>query len=319
MLKLTRPLRLLGGSTLAALALALAAPLRAQNPTPIFEWESVLDTFCHGATGTVRFGDHLVVHAPEGAFRGEAAVVDAAGKTIARFPYFDDYKARAAVFGRVQIKGPAEVSLPGPGTYALVFSVAGQPATRLPFSLKVAAAAADPYAGGTRSYVFEGPWARFAHLTMKPSRDQSIPHLTLWTGGADLAGAGRPDMFAVTLLRHGTVVARSKKAQGHIAVGHYKRAELALFHPHDDRQAHAAKAFTAADLLADGPHEFVVTRQSDGAVLRKFPFTVARGAVTPLARTQPAFAPRTEFITPRVAKKATNTLEVIEAIWLEQR
>jgi hypothetical protein len=279
----------------------------------------VLDTFCHGATGTVRFGDHVVVHAPEGAFRGEASVVDASGKAVARFPFFEDYKARAAVFGRVQIKGPADVTLPGPGAYALVFSVAGRPATRLPFTLKAAAAPGDPYGGGARSYTFEGPWARYAHLTMKPLRDQAIPYLTLWTGGADLAGAARSDMFAVTLLRNGTAVARSRKAQGQIAAGHYKRTEIALFHPHEDRQAHAAKAFTASDLLVAGPHELVVTRQSDGTVIRKFPFAIAQGAIVPLARTQPAFAPRTDFITPRVVKKATNTFEVIEAIWLEAR
>ncbi|MBL9186886.1 MAG: hypothetical protein JNK23_05365 [Opitutaceae bacterium] len=301
-----------------AFGIALAAPLSAQNPTPVFEWESVLDTFCNGATGTVRFGDHVVVHAPDGAFRGDAAVVDSAGKTIARFPFFEDYKVRAAVFGRVQIKGPAEVQLAAPGNYTLVFSVAGKPATRLPFTLKAAASTPDPY-NNARAFVFEGPWARYAHLTMKPSRDQLIPYLTLWVGGADLAGSAKQDMFAVSLLRNGSVIAYSKKAQGHIPAGHYRRAEITLFHPHEDRQSHAARAFTATDWLIDGSHELRVTRQSDGAVLRKFPFKVAQGAIAPLPRTQPDFTPRVEFITPRVVKKATNTFEVIEAIWLEQR
>ncbi|MBL9203202.1 MAG: hypothetical protein JNL39_22030 [Opitutaceae bacterium] len=310
-------LRLIGSVSLAALTCAIAA--RAQAPSPVFEWESVLDTFCNGATATVRFGDHVVVHAPAAPFRGEASVVDANGKAVAGFAFFEDYQAQSAAFARVRIKGPAEVRLPGPGTYALVFSIAGQPATRLPFSLKAASGGADPYAGAQRAFVFEGPWPRYAHLTMKPLRDQAIPYLTLWTGGADLAGTARQDMFAVTLLRNGAAIARSKKSQGHIAAGHYRRAELPLFHPHEDRQSHAARAFTASDLLADGRHELVVTRQSDGAVLRKFAFTVAGGGITPLPRTQPAFAPRTEFITPRVTKKATNLFETAEAIWLEQR
>ena len=303
----------------AVVAFAAARPANAQQPAPMFEWENVLDTFCHGATGTVRFGDYVVGFAPEAAFRGEAAVVSATGKTIARFSFHEDYKARAAVFGRVQIKGPAEVQLTEPGNYALVFTVAGQPATRLPFALKAAAGGNDPYGGGARAFVFEGPWSRYAHLVMKPARDQLIPHLTVWVGGADLPGTARQDLFSVSLLRKGATVARSKKSQGAIAAGHYKRAELPLFHPHEDRQSHAARAFTSADWLVDGPHELRVTRQSDGAVLRSFPFKVAQGAITPLTRTQPSFTPRTDFITPRIVRKNTNTFEMIEAIWLEQQ
>jgi len=289
-----------------------------QTPGPVFEMESALDTFFNPATGTLRLGDYTVAFAPDGAFRGEAAVVNAAGRTVARFPFFDDYKARATVFGRVQIKGPAEVQLSEPGDYNLIFLVAGKPVTRIAFALKAGTGGNDPY-NPARTFVLDGPWRKLAHVTTKPARDQLIPYVTLWVGGPDLAAGAKQDMFTATLYRDGGAVARTKKAQGHIAAGHFKRTELTLFHPHEDRQAHAARAFTSTDWLVNGPHELRLTRQSDGAVLRSFAFTVAGNAIVPPKRTQLGYEPRLDFIPPRVAKKGANIFEVIEAIWLEQR
>ena len=310
--------RLLSCGAILACAFAVAPRSAGQNPGPVFEFESALDTFFNPATGTLRLGDYTVAFAPEGAFRGEAAVVNASGKTVARFPFFDEYRARAAVFGRVQIKGPAEVQLTEPGDYNLIFLVAGKPVTRVAFALKAGAGGNDPY-NPTRTFVLDGPWRKLAHVTTKSAGNQLIPYVTLWVGGPDLAAGTKQDMFAATLYRDGKVVAGTKKAQGHIGAGHFKRAEFTLFHPHEDRQAHAAKAFTSTDWLVNGPHELRVTRQSDGAVLRSFAFTVAGTGITPLARTQLGFEPRLNFILPRVAKKGSNVFEVIEAVWLEQR
>ncbi len=308
--RFSRPL-----AALSLVLLALAAPVRAQTPAPAFELESVLDTFFNPATGMVRFGDYTVAFAPEGPFRAQAAVVDAAGRSLATFPFFPEFRARAAVFGRAQVQGPADFTLPGPGSYRLVFSVAGRPATQLGFEV-AAIASGDPYNPG-RTFTVTGPWTRYAHVTLRAGRAQEeIPYVTFWVGGADLPAGARQDMFAAALVRNGQVVARSKKAQGHIAGGHFKRAEITLFHPHEDRQAHAARSFTRADWMADGTQELRITRQSDSAVLRTFRFDVKQGKFQPHPRTRLGHAPAVDFIVPRVARKGSNVFEMIEAHWL---
>jgi hypothetical protein len=318
MIKLLPPVRRLVVLLVLAVATSSAHRVSAQAPTPVFEFESALDTFFDGRTGTLRFGDYTVAFAPEGPFRGEAAVVNSEGQTVARMPFHEEYKLRAGVFGRVAIQGPGEVKLAQPGVYNLIFLVDRKPVTRVAFAMRELTGGDDPF-NPQRTFVFEGLWPRFAHVTYKTLREQPVPNFTFWVGQPDLPPGSSRDMYSVALVRDGEEIARTKKAQGHIAAGHYKRTEFALFFPHEDRQAHAARPFMATDLLVDGEHELRVVRQSDGKLLRTFVFTVADGAIVPLERTGLAYQPRLDYIAPRVAKKNVNVFDVQEAVWLEAR
>ena len=291
----------------------MLAPTARAN-APAVEWESAMDTFFHADNGTVRLGDYVIAFAPDGEIKGEVAVLGPDRKVRARFPFLAEPRVRSDVFARVGVQGPAEVQLTEPGIYNLIFVVAGKPVTSLPFVLK-AGPAGDAFKPA-RTFVFDGPWRNWAHLTMRDFKGQQVPQLSFWVGGPDLPKDAKKDMFQATLYRDGKPVANTRKTQGNIAPGHYKRATIDLFHPHADKEPNP-KPFVLGDWLVDGPHELRVTRQSDGATLRSFTFTVADGKVTPHPRTALDFEPHVNHITPRVAKKNVNVFEMTEAIWIE--
>lgn len=285
-----------------------------QPPTPVVEFESALDTPFFDQSGVVRFDTYVIAFAPEGTIQGEAVVLGTDKQPMARFPFFAEYKAREGVFGKVQVQGPAEVQLSDPGIYNLVFLVDGKPVTRLPFAVEVKTGD-DPF-NPQKTYKIVGLWDQFAHLTMNTVKDTPIPQVNFWIGGNDLPAGAAKDMFSASLYRDGALVAHSRKTQGHIAPGHYKRTNITLFQPHDEKNANP-ESFPLADWQADGTYELRITRSSDGAVLRNFRYTAANGKIQPMPRTEMNYDPRLDYITPRVVKKGTNVFEMTEAIWLD--
>jgi hypothetical protein len=285
-----------------------------QAPTPVVEFESVLDTPFFDQSGIVRFDAYVVAFSPEAAFQGEVVVLGTDKQPMARFPFFTEYKAREGVFGKVQVQGPAEVQLSKSGIYNLVFLVDGKPVTRLPFAVEVKSGD-DPF-NPQQTYRFTGLWNQFAHLTMNTFKDQQVPQVNLWVGGNDLPAGAAKDMFFASLYRDGTLVAHSRKTQGHIAAGHYKRTSIPLHQPHDDKEPDPG-LFTLADWQADGQYELRITRSSDGAPLRTFRYTAADGRIQPMPKTEMNYDPRLDYIAPRVVKKGTNVFEMTEAIWLD--
>ncbi len=293
-----------------------ASAARGQSPSSVVAFETVLDTPFHVETGTVRLSEYVIAFAPEGAMAGEAAVLDARGEVIARFPFLSEYRARSGVFGRAQVQGPAEVPLTEPGQYILAFAVGSQPVTRMAFALETATSGNDPF-DTKKTYRFVGPWRKLAYLTMATYKDKPLPELSLWLGGPDLPAGAAKDTYQARLYRAGELVAHSKLDQGHIAAGHYKRTKITLYHPHERRASANAPPFMLSDWLVDGPHELRVHRGSDDAPVRSFAFEVAGGAIQPPARTKHGYQPRVDYIAPRVTRKHTNTFEMIEAVWLE--
>ena len=288
----------------------------ARANAPAVEWESAMDTFFHADNGTVRLGDYVIAFAPDGEIKGEVAVLGPDKKVRARFPFFAEPRARSGVFARVDVQGPAEVQLTEPGIYNLIFVVAGKPVTIFPFVMN-AGSSGDPFNPG-KTFVFDGLWRNWAHLTMRELNTQPVPRLSFWVGGLDLPKDAKQDMFQATLYRDGKPVANTRKSQGNIEAGHYKRTTIDLFHPHADREANP-KPYLLSDWLVDGPHEVRVTRRSDDKTLRSFTFTVADGKITPHPRTALDFDPHLNHITPRVAKKGVNVFQMTEAIWIESK
>ncbi len=309
-------MRLLALTLLAATVLARPC-LVAQGHPPAIDFETALDTFFSNETGVLRLGTHVLAFAPERGSRVEAAVLGPDRKTLARHAFHDDGRLRTAVFERVSVQGPGEIPLTTTGDHNLLFLVNGKPVSRLAFRLEATAQGDDPFNPRTIHRLL-GPWSRFAHLTLHTFKDQPVPRLSLWLGGVDLPAGARQDQFHASLLRGGREVAHSKRALGSFAAGHYKRTAIDLFHPHEEKAAANARLFLWSDWLVDGAHVLRITRKSDGAELRTFDFEVADGAIRPLARTQFGHEPL-DYIPPRVQRKNTNTFEMIEAFWLEDR
>ncbi len=301
---------------LAAVCLAISASSASRQParSPAIDLETMLDTFFNNDNGIMRFDQYVVAFAPEGGIDGKVVVMNEARKVVAEFPFFREYRNTDGVFARAAVQGPADITLSEPGVYNLIFTVDGKPISRLPFAVDKTVGG-DPLNPKT-SYQLRGMWSKAGHLTMRSAKDQQIPVLSLWLGSSDLPEGATKDMFRAQLFRNGELVATSKQRLGSIAAGHFKRTTIDLYRPHDDRQAANAEPFALNDWTQDGSYELRITRQSDDAVLRTFTFEAVGGSIKPLPQTELSYEPTLDHITPRIARKNTNTFEIIEAIWL---
>ena len=293
-------------------------PVAAQQYMPTFDFEKVLNTYFDDESGLISFQDYRVIFAPEGAFNGQVAVLNSANKIVASFHFYKEYRPKNGIYARVQVQTPADVTLTKPDVYTLVYVVDGKPVTRLPVRLELVSAGDDPF-NSRKIYRFDGYWRTFAFITMGTFKGEKFPLLNYWLGGKDLAegkSSGRP---FVTLYLDGKMVAHSKKTQGHFMTGHFKHAEINLYHPHEPGKEYNAKPFLLNDWLVDGNYEIRVTRQSDGAMIRSFDFKVINGKFEEHPRTKIGYQPQTDYIAPRVQKKGSTALELTEAIWIEDR
>lgn len=293
-------------------------PLAAQQYPPTFDFEKVLNTYFDDESGLISFQDYRVIFAPEGEFNGQVAVLDSANKIIAHFPFYKEYRPKNGVYARVQVQTPADVTLAQPDIYTLVFLVDGKPVSRLPVRLESASAGNDPF-NPAKTYRFDGYWRTFAFLTMGTYKGEKFPLLNYWLGGKDLAPDKKRGRPFVTLHRDGEMVAHSQKTQGHFMTGHFKRAEINLYHPHEEGKEANAKTFYLRDWLVDGKYEIRVTRQSDSAMIRSFDFEVVDGKFEEHPRTKLGYEPQTDYIAPRVQQRGSTTLELTEAVWIEDR
>lgn len=301
--------------SLVAASLALPASAVAQPPhPPAVDLESMLDTFFNNANGIMRFDEYVLAFAPAERIDGKVVLMNEARRVVAEFPFFPEYRITDGVFARAAVRGPADITLTEPGVYNLLFTVGGSPVSRLPFAFDKTTGG-DPLNPKT-TYRLRGLWSTMGHLTMRAYRDQQIPVLSLWVGGADLPSGAARGMFTAQLFRNGQRVATSKRSQGEIFAGHYKRTTIDLYRPHDARQEQNAEFFAFKDWTVNGAYELRISRQSDNAVLRSFRYTAAGGAIAPLPQTELSHTPTMDYIPPRVARKNTNTFELIEAIWL---
>ncbi len=308
-------------ATLAAgllAAVSAATPAAAQKYPPTLDFEHVLNTYFDDTSGLISFNSSRVIFAGEGAFEGLVAVLDQDGKIVATFPYHREYGTRNGVYAEVGAVTPADVTLTEPGLYTIVWMIDGQPATRLPVRLERMSGGDDPFAPGA-TYRFDGYWRTMAFLTMDTYSGERWPVLHYWLGGMDLAPGARTGSPFATLYRDGRAVAHSRRTEGHFREGHFDQTKATLFHPHPKGGEVNAEAFLLDDWLVDGTYELRVTRQSDGTTIRSFDFRVAGGELEPHPRTVLGHEPRTDYIAPRVQRKGSSSLELTEAIWIQDR
>lgn len=300
----------------ALLILAAAAPASAQQYPPTFEFTSIMKNYFDDRTGLLQLGDFVIGFAPEGPLDAEVGVVDTDSNVLGRFKFQPDKGGQDGVFSIVSVENPAEVTITKPGAYYIVFVVNGKQVTRFPFLVhkKETGDAFNPQT----IYQYDGLWRTLAYLTMDDYRGETVPKINFWVGGIDLPEGERSDSYQVSLIRDGKVLAYSKKNKGHIPMGHFEYTSTHLFHPHDDRQSATAPFYTLKDWAKDGDYELRVTRGSDGLTLRSFVVKVRGGEIQPLPRTRLGYEPAADFMSPRVPKINTSSLQMREAIWIER-
>ncbi len=303
---------------MSAVCFLWSPPLAAQQYSPTFDFESVLNTYFDDTSGLISFQAGRIIFAPDAPFHGQIAVLNSANEMVADFSFYPDYKVKNGVYAEALVKTPADVTLTKPDLYTIVWVVNGKPVTRLPFRLEIASGGNDPFNPG-KTYRFDGYWRTFAFLTDVSEADD-FPELHYWLGGKDLPSGKNSDRPFIALYRDGDMVAHSKKqGPGIIRSGHFDRARTLLFHPHKKKESPNARHFLLKDWLVDGKYEILVTRESDGKQIRSFDFQVSNGQFEPHPRTKLGYQPQTDYIAPRVQSKGATGLELEEAVWIADR
>ena len=293
----------------------LTYPAHAQNP-PAVVFESMMDSYFDDTSGYVSFVNYDIAFAPKGPAKGMVGILDAKGKVLAQHPFSERYKIRNNAFGRVLMSGTPGIKLTKPGRYTMVFAVNGKIVSRFPFFLKQTGGGKDPF-DPKKTYAFDGLWRNFAHITQGRWKNEAIPVFSVWLGGLDMAKPGTfQAYFQARLLRGGKVVAHSKSRTSFYSGGHFKRRTFNLYRPHTVKQEPNAIPFTMKELLKDGDYELRLTRKSDGAKLRSFKISVAKGGFRILKRTKLGYQPAHDYIVPRVTKKGSTAYEFVKAIWI---
>lgn len=292
----------------------------AQNQ-PAFLFEPLLDTYFGDRSGLIVFhaANYHLAFPPDEPLEAVVAVVDDSDTVVASFPFQGSYgnRTRNGVIARVALEGTAEVKLTEPGVYNIVFLVDGKPVSRLPVVLERVEIGDDAFERDT-VYRYYGLWQHYAHITSDETRNGvAWPKLTFWAGIRDFAGNAHHLEFFVEMKRDGELVAHSRRSEGSIPYKHYRRVEMHLYHPHENKHAYNADEFMAADWTRDGDYEITITRDSDGAVLRRFEYTARDGEIQPLPETLPSHEPAIDYRVPRVTRKGSTGYEFVEAIWIK--
>lgn len=293
----------------------ISTSIFAANP-PAIDFETIMNSYFDDESGLVRFDDYRLAFAPEGAFNGLVAVLDSEGKIVGQHKFFEDYAHRDGVFAQIRAVGPADVTLKKPGLYTIVFVADNKPITRFLVRLEQTSSGDDAF-NPEKTYRFDGYWRTMAHLTLKKYKDEPFPELTMWAGGKDLAESKDKDMFFVTLLRNGEMVAHSKRSTGFISAGHFEAKHIKLYHPHEKKKEVNAELFMLTDLQTDGEYEVVATRQSDGQTIRSYDFDMIDGKIQSIARSKLDYEHATDLVLPRVHDRSQHYYNMTEAFWIE--
>lgn len=298
-----------------ALLLIPTMNLQAATPPPSVDFESMLDSPFH-AGGRLRVDEYNLVFAPPAPVQAQAEVVDASGKVLASHAFFPEYRFTDKAFGRLQVSGPGEVQLPGPGDYALRFTVNGARVGELPFTARTRGSG-DAF-DGSQTWTYGGPWSQWGYLILRPYKEIQAVDAVFWTGADDLPAGAQKDGVEAQLLRGGTLVAQSRRNVGQISNQHFKREKLSLFHPHEIKNVNPLP-FSLADLMVDGKYELRLSRKGDQARLRSFRLQIRDGKPVAHPRTAFGYTPAHGYIAPRVLQKNVNLYGFQEAIWMESQ
>jgi len=100
---------------------------------------------------------------------------------------------------------------------------------------------------------------------------------------------------------------------------HYKEVNIHLYHPHTKDKIVNSQPFLLDDLLKNnGEYEIVVSRQSDGAIIRNFNMAIQANKAVPLPATEIGHKPEIDYIVPRVSGDSQR-YDFVEAIWIKQK
>ena len=288
---------------LLLISLLIGSTAIAQRPTPVMEYASVLSGMrVRHKTGVFEFegANHALatVFLPEG-----TPVVGVLTKKGSRTPLTQQIFAISqpqGAFNRVSPRGAlSQFAIKEPGDYTLVYLAGKQVMTSVDF--KVEAEKNDDEFDPKTYYYLSGPKDHWAYMYAPlPDSGNDQPEFRMWAHKRSFADAPDADKYDVQLRLNGDVVAVA--STGFISTKEGRQLRFEWRYP----DSKGGRSMTVSDIEGtDGTYYVVVNK--NGQLHSVWPFVVKGGKPQLHARQSSSYAPRTDYIVPRVSGMADRS------------
>ena len=238
----------------------------------------------------------------------------ASGGSVASHKFYEDYRMKAQVFGRM-MPAQSPVEQLAPGDYVIEYYVSGKLVTAIPFSVQTDSVSNDPFNPGT-SYKFMGPWQKWAYLAPHSGSANAAAAIYFWGGKQDMPAGSRAGGFTAKVYRNGKLIAHSNPRTGNLGAKGMHRRNAFFQVPHAANKSHQARNVTLAELSQPGSYRVDVVLNEGGKVIRSYSYTAAGGKITPHPRAVLGYQPQADYIFPRAPDPRSSSYEWREVHWI---
>lgn len=298
----------------AASTLAMAAPaVSAQTYPPTLSMRSMLELSIN-QNGHIGLEDQNVIFSPSGMIGGTINMMRD-GETVRDWVFFERNNSNGAVFTQLRPENLSFIDGAAPGTYTILYSVAGQPASEFSFDVSVSASD-DPFSNTRSETHFSGPWQQWAYFDFDGANDNV--QLTFWAGGNDVMGQADRTPVIIQILRDGELIGGTNRYQtftlsSHNWMGRHRAPMTQVW----DGRSPSEPNLTRADLNVPGQYEVRMVNKDTDDVLRTYRFQSNGSGIVPHPRTELGYQPSTQYVAPRVFRVGSQNFEFEEAVWIE--
>ena len=282
---------------LCFLVLLSTVPNYGQSPAPVMEFGSVLSGLrIRHSTGVLELesANHALATVFLPAGTAVEAVVTRKGSTRVLGRQRLAVSGQTGVFSRVSVRGDIQqIAVTDPGEYVLTYLAGGKPMSTLEF--RVERFQNEDQFDPKTFYYLAGPHDKWAYLYAPlPDSTTDQPEFRMWAHKRSFAAAPEADQYDVELQCQGDVVGVS--STGFVSS---KEGQQLRF-PWRDPDSKGGRAMKVSDLVGRDGTYAVVVRKND-TPFGVWRFEVREGKPRFHPRQSHQFAPRTNYIVPRVS------------------
>lgn len=297
---------------MAMAALVLGATAATAQNTPSVSLNSFLQYPTY-PNGSIAIQPTDLAFAPA-TLNAKVVIRRAAGAKVAEHRFYEDYRMKAQVFGRM-MPAQSPVEQLAPGDYVIEYYVSGKMITAFDFSVEQASTSNDPFNPGS-TYRFVGPWQKWAYLAPHSGSANAAASIYFWGGKQDMPAGSRAGGFTAKAYRNGKLIAHSNPRTGNLGAKGMHRRNAFFQVPHAANKAHQARNVTLAELSKPGSYRIEIVLNDSGKVIRSYSYKAAGGKITPHPRSDLGYQPQADYIFPRAPDPRSSSYEWREVHWI---
>ncbi|MDJ0644045.1 MAG: hypothetical protein QNJ15_14620 [Erythrobacter sp.] len=238
----------------------------------------------------------------------------AGGGKVAEHRFYEDYRMKAQVFGRM-MPAQSPVEQLAPGDYVIEYYVGGKMVTAFAFSVERTSTSNDPFNPGS-TYRFTGPWQQWAYLAPHSGSANAAASVYFWGGTSDVPPNSRERAFTAKAYRNGTLIAHSNPRTGNLGAKAMHRRNAFFQVPHAANKSHQARNVTLAELSKPGRYRIDIVLNDSGKVIRSYSYEAAGGKISPHPRSVIGYQPQADYVFPRAPDPRSSSYEWREVHWI---